>query len=79
MKEYYHNDCFRGVGIFALRDINDGEELYQDYFYSKFYDMDRAVPDWLVRPPPIAPNFTKHEYETKFSFLAQIIDNYLMN
>jgi hypothetical protein len=70
LKEYYHNECFRGVGVFALRDIYDGEELFMDYFYSKLYDMDKPVPDWLVKPPPMAPFLTKHEYETKFSFLA---------
>ena len=31
-KEHYNDDCIRGVGIFALRDIFDGEELFVDYF-----------------------------------------------
>jgi hypothetical protein len=70
LKEYYHNNCYRGIGFFALRDIFDGEELFVDYFYSKLYDKDKNIPDWLVRPPPMAPYFTKYKYETKFSFIA---------
>ena len=35
LKEYYHNDCFRGVGVFSLREIKDGEELFMDYLFSK--------------------------------------------
>lgn len=50
-----------------------------DYFYSKIYDVDKSVPDWLVKPPPMDPHFTKYDYDTKFSFLAKLIDNYLFN
>jgi hypothetical protein len=48
----------------------DGEELFIDYFYNKCYDPDKPTPDWLVKPPPMAPYFTKNAYETQFSFMA---------
>ena len=79
MKEYFHNDCIRGVGVFALRDIHDGEELYMDYFNAKFYDKEKALNDWLVRPPPIQPYLTKYSYQSKISFLANLIDNHFNN
>lgn len=33
--------------------------------------------DWLIRPPPLSPYFTKLEYENEFSLLARLIDSYL--
>ena len=79
LKEYYHNDCFKGVREFSLREIKDGEELFMDYLFSKIYDIDKYVPDWLIKPPPMDPYLTKYEYESKFSFIAKLIDNYLFN
>jgi len=37
------------------------------------------TPDWLVRPPPLSPYLTKYEYENNFSFMAKIIDSYLVS
>lgn len=79
LKEHYHNDSIRGVGVFALREIYDGEELFLDYFHCKLYDMEKRAPDWLLKPPPYAPYLYKHEYEIKFGFFTNLIDNYMAN
>jgi len=76
--EYYHNDCIHGIGILAAEDIVDGEELYCDYFEFQRYSMS-FTPDWLIKPPPLSPYLTKFEYENNFSFLAKIIDAYIVS
>ncbi len=60
MKEHFHDECIRGVGVFALREIHDGEELYLDYFNAKLYKKEARISDWLVKPPPMQPYFTKY-------------------
>ena len=66
----------RGVGVFALKDIKDGEELYLDYFDANMFEIGQ-VRDWLKKPPPISPYYTKAEYESEFTFAARIIDAFL--
>jgi len=78
LKEYYHNNCFHGLAIIAVDEIYDGDELYCDYFDHQRYSMN-FTPDWLVRPPPLSPYLTKYEYENNFSFLAKVIDSYLVS
>jgi hypothetical protein len=31
LKEFFHNDCIHALGVFAIAEIADGEELYLDY------------------------------------------------
>ncbi|KAL4441354.1 hypothetical protein ABPG74_013649 [Tetrahymena malaccensis] len=71
-------DHFHGIGIFALRDIYDGEELFVDYFDCNFYDVENT-PDWLIRPPPLDPQYTKQEFEYGFSMLAKLIDRFILS
>lgn len=51
-------DFIRTVGVFALREIKSGEELFVNYFDSNMIDIEDNR-DWLVRPPPNSPYFTK--------------------
>ena len=66
------------LGVFSLREIKDGEELFMDYLFSKIYDIDKYVPDWLIKPPPMDPYLTKYEYESKFS-LKNIMQRYFFD
>lgn len=42
------------------------------------FHYEHNPPDWLIKPPPTSPFLSKNEYENKFTFLAHLIDNYLM-
>ena len=41
--------------------------------------MEKRAPDWLLKPPPYAPYLYKHEYQIKFGFFTNLIDNYMAN
>lgn len=64
-------DCIRGVAVVAARFIEDGEELYVNYY------EDERVPigvtaDWLVKPPPLSPYFEKKRILTHIPFAAKV-------
>jgi len=40
------------VCVYALREIEDGEELFLDYVTNNLIDIN-FMPDWLKRAPPI--------------------------
>lgn len=51
-------DVLRGVAIVASRFIEDGEELYWNYFEDERVPH-KVTADWLVIPPPISPYLEK--------------------
>jgi hypothetical protein len=55
----YQKTHIRGLGVIAIKDIHDGEELLLDYIDSSLFDITLNPPDWLIMPPPISPFITK--------------------
>ena len=53
---YKSQNIIRTVGIFALREINDGEELFVNYFDCNMFEINE-LRDWLVIPPPHSPYY----------------------
>ena len=65
-------NVLRTVAVVAARFIENGEELYTNY-----YEDDRVPPgfsaDWLVRPPPLSPYLTKKKMITQLPISAKIL------
>lgn len=64
------------VGVFALRDIKHGEELFVDYLDQSMHSL-VDVPDWMVKPPPRNPYLVKYYYENKFTIFQQLVNDFL--
>jgi hypothetical protein len=66
------NDQLNVLGMVTLRDIEDNEELFVDYWDVYLYDKEKA-PDWLVVPPPALNHYyTKKHYEHKIPLLLEL-------
>jgi hypothetical protein len=62
----------RAVGVIALEEIRDGDELYVDYINESMVPINYR-PDWLLAPPPRNPYLVKSEYMTKPNFIDKAV------
>jgi hypothetical protein len=55
-------DTLTAVGIFSIRELHSGEELFTNYLEHHVYPVDN-IPEWLIEPPPASIYLVKNEYE----------------
>lgn len=77
--EDYSNDIksITLFGVFAIKDIEDREELFVNYNESHIYPIDN-VPEWMIDPPSHSPIFQflrKGEYELTESSYWRYIES----
>jgi len=68
-------NVLRTVAVVAARFIEDGEELYADYYDSSRVPVGYTA-DWLVRPPPLSPYLQKKELLTPIPKIAKLAMKY---
>lgn len=70
----YHQMGNRLLGVFAIEPIKDGEELFINYLELNLFSA-KFIPDWCKSPPPLAPQFTKYQYESRLPLILEQIAN----
>ena len=53
--------------------------IFKHFYFSQsnLYSINYSQ-DWLIRPPPASPYFSKYRYENQFSNFAKLIDMFLL-
>ena len=72
LTQTYRKDILRTVAIVAARFIEDGEELYANYFEDDRVPIGYTT-DWLIRPPPLSPYLVKKRMITEVPFAARFL------
>ena len=69
---YEDGETLNILGVFAVTDLDDDEELFVDYWNLYAFDVEK-IPDWLCIPPDnLGKFFVKEKYENKFSLGVEL-------